>query len=165
MFGESRRHRPPTIGDVIRRAGDDRRLDTLGHRHQHRLRVRNQRQVAEHAAPRAAQCPEAVHRERSHRGAASGQPPATALAESTGDLEGDHDTIAGGKAVRPLDHLSHALVPEVDRHSERRFPEDHQLVEVARRDRQRPDDRLALVATLRLRNLVPGQPAGVFKYE
>jgi hypothetical protein len=56
-------------------------------------------------------------------------------------------------------------VPEVDRHGERRFPEDHQLVEVTRRHRERPDDRLALVSTLRLRKLVPGQTAGVFKYE
>jgi hypothetical protein len=77
----------------------------------------------------------------------------------------DHDTIARREALRALDHLGDAFVAEVDRRDERRLPEDHGLVDVARRHRERPHDRLALVPALGIRNLVPAQPARVLEYE
>jgi hypothetical protein len=56
-------------------------------------------------------------------------------------------------------------VTEVDRHGEWRLTEDHRLIEVARRHRERPDNRFALVPALRFGNIVPGQKARAFQYE
>jgi threonine dehydrogenase-like Zn-dependent dehydrogenase len=53
-LGQGRGHRPPAVGHVVGGAGDHCRIDALGQPNEHRVGVRNQRQIAEHSAPLAA---------------------------------------------------------------------------------------------------------------
>jgi hypothetical protein len=58
------------------------------------------------------------------------------------------------------EHLGDALVPHRDRHRQRRPAGRHRAVEVARRDRDRPHQRLPPVLEIRLRHVLPRQLAG-----
>src|SRR5436190_37953 len=165
VLGEGRRHRPPAVGHVVGGAGDDRRVHPLGQGDEHRFRVGDEREVAEHAAPLAAQRAEAVHRQRRDARAIARLPAPAALAGAARDLERHDHLLSGLKALRPLHDLGDALVSEVDRELKRRLAEDHRLVEVTRRHRQRAHDRLALVPALRLGRVLPDDAARVLENE
>lgn len=155
QIGEGGRHRAPAVGNVVRGARHRRGLHAVGQRDQHRRRVGHQCQIAEHPAPGTAERAEAVHRQRRHRRAAPGQPAQATRARAARDLERYDHEVAGGEGLRPLDHLGHALVSQVDRKRKGREAEDHRLVEVAGRHGQRAHDRLALVPPLRLGRVLP----------
>jgi hypothetical protein len=119
--------------------------------------------VGQEAAPVAAERAEPEHRRLGHRRAAPGQAAAAAVALAARDLERDDDEVArrdGLHVAADGEHLGDALVPHRDRHRQRRPAGRHRAVEVARRDRDRPHQRLPPVLEIRLRHVLPRQLAG-----
>jgi hypothetical protein len=154
-------HGSPAVRHVVADARRRRGLDALRNRHEHRVGERDSDEVRQEAAPVAAERAEAVHRKTRDRLAVGGEPPAAAVAAPARDLERDADRVAGhdrAHLVADRDDLGDALVPDRDRGRVGRLAANRRLIEVAERDRDRPHERLAGAAELRLGHVPPFDP-------
>ena len=138
-------------------------LEPGRHRNEHVLGVGNAHEIRQESAPLLDGGTEAVARhERDARAVAR----ATAQARCTfaaGDLEGHADEatrLERGDRRAGVENLRDAFVTERERRRKRRGALDDQRVEVARGDRQRPDQRGPVRAQPRLGRLAPLERVG-----
>ena len=96
--------------------------------------------------------------------AVAGVAEAALVAGAARDLERHRDPIAGlerADVVADRDQLADALVAEREGPAERRPAVDHQAVEVAGRDRQRPHQRVGAARQLEVGDLERLDPVGL----
>ncbi len=163
LLAQRRRNRPPRVGDVVRDTGHVGRLEAVGNRHEHVSRIRHEHHVRQEAAPRGDVGAEAIGRHRHDAPAAPRAPAPARVAVATRDLKRDADPLARPQVtgvVADVDHLGHALVPDRERRRERGLAGHDQRVEVARRDRDRADQRGAVGGQHRLGHVAPLEHPG-----
>ena len=150
------------VRDVVGKARHRGRLDPLAKWDEHPVGVGDGEFVGDRAAPVTARDTEAVHRDGWNRLAVTGATGTAGRARATRDLK-RHDNALAWPTLRDIaadgEHLSDALVPEVQRCEERGGAEAHGAVEIAGRDGKRPDDGAERAGQGRRRDAAPPQPA------